>query len=153
MVPTNVHPPTQRQKAIPLINMITFLTPCNVIIPIWNSLNMKLHSHLTSLSAKTSDQSLFMTSTSLKNNSNAFPSAPLCVRYSILPTNPVLISSLQFANLQKPVSAPEKPSSVLLSGSSATYNNAHTMPSNSTQTPLPTLSTTYAVNTTYHTPT
>ena len=34
-----------------------------------------------------------------------------------------------------------------------TNNVAHTMPSNSTQTPLPTLSTTYAANTAYHTPT
>ena len=45
-------------------------------IQIWNSLNMKLHSHLTTLSAKTTDQSLIMTSTWLKNNTNAFPSAP-----------------------------------------------------------------------------
>ena len=61
---------------------------------------MKLHSHLTTLSTKITDQLLIMTSTSLKNDTNTFPSALPCVRYSILPTTPVLISSLQFANLQ-----------------------------------------------------
>jgi hypothetical protein len=56
-------------------------------------------------------------SSSLKNNTNnAFLSALLCVRFSILPTTPVPISSLQFSNLQKPVSALEKPTSVLLFG-------------------------------------
>ncbi len=56
------------------------------MIPIWNSLNVKLHFHLTTLSAKTTNQCMIKTSTSLKNNTNAFPFALLCVRYSILPT-------------------------------------------------------------------
>jgi hypothetical protein len=59
---------------------------------------------------------------------------------------------LQFANLGKPVSALAKPTSVLLSGSWATYDDAYITPSNSTQTPLPTLSTTDAANTAYHIP-
>jgi hypothetical protein len=130
-----------------------FLTPNNITIPIWNSLNMKLHFHLTALSSKTTNQSLIMTSTSLNNNTNAFSSAPLCVRYSILTTTPVPIFSLQFANLQKPVSALAEQTFMLLSGSLATYNNAHTMPSNSTQKPIQFPSTTYAANTAYHTPT
>jgi hypothetical protein len=67
--------------------------------------------------SKTTYQSCIMTSTSLKNNTYAFPSALPYVRYSILPTIPCQISSLQFANLQKPVSAMAKPTSVLLSGS------------------------------------
>jgi hypothetical protein len=74
---------------------------------------VKLHFHLTTLSAKTTDQSLIMTSTSLKIDTNTFPSAPPYVRYSTLPTTPVPISSSQFANLQKPVSALAKPTSVL----------------------------------------
>jgi hypothetical protein len=61
---------------------------------------MKLHSHLTTLSTKITDQLLIMTSTSLKNDTNTFRSASPCVCYSILPTTPVSISSLQFANLQ-----------------------------------------------------
>jgi hypothetical protein len=93
------------------------LNTYNVTIPTRNFLNVKLHSHLTTLSAKTTYQSLIMTSTSLKNNTKAFPSALPCVRYSTLPTTPVPISSLQFANLQKPVSALAKPTPVLLSGS------------------------------------
>jgi hypothetical protein len=107
---------------------------------------VKLHSHLTALSAKTTNQSLIMTGTSLNNNANAFSSATLCVCYSILPT-PVPIFSLHFSNLQKPVSAMAEQTLMLLSDSLATYNNAHTMPSNSTQKPLQTLSTTYAANT------
>ena len=46
-----------------------------------------------------------------------------------------------------------KPTSVLLSGSEASYNNAHAMPSNSTQTPLQTPSMMCAANIAYHTPT
>jgi hypothetical protein len=75
---------------------------------------------MTTLSAKTTDQSLIMTSTSLKNSTNAFPSAPPGVRYSIMPSKPVPTFSLQFANLQTPVSALAKPTFVLLSGSLAT---------------------------------
>ncbi len=46
-----------------------------------------------------------MTSTSLKNNTNAFPSTLPYVCYSILPATHVQIFSLQFANLRKPISA------------------------------------------------
>jgi hypothetical protein len=56
---------------------------------------------------------MIKTSTSLKNDTNAFPSAPLCEHYSILPTTPVLISSLQFSNLQKPASALAKPTALI----------------------------------------
>jgi hypothetical protein len=106
-----------KTKFTPLINIATFLTPYNVTIQTWNSLNVKLHSHLTTPSAKITDQSLIMTSTSLKNNTNAFPSALPFVRYFISPTTHAPIFSLQFANLQKPVSALAKPTSVLFSGS------------------------------------
>jgi hypothetical protein len=102
MVPTDVYPPTQRQKLQPLINIAMFETPYNVAIQIQNSLNVKLHSHLTTLSAKTTDQSLIMTSASLKNLTNAFPSAPPYEYYSFLNTTTMPISSLQLANLQKP---------------------------------------------------
>jgi hypothetical protein len=94
-----------------LISIATSLTPYDVTTPTQKSLNV------TSILAKKTNQSLIVTSTSLKNNTNAFPSAPLFVRYSILPTTPVPISSLQFANLQKPASVLAKPTSVLLSGS------------------------------------
>jgi hypothetical protein len=78
---------------------------------------MKLHSRLTTLSAKITNQSLIMTSTSLMNNTMAFPSALPFVRSSISPKTHVPIFSLQFANLQKPVSALAKPTFVPLSGS------------------------------------
>jgi hypothetical protein len=46
----------------------------------------------------------------IEDQHNAFPSALLCVRYSILSTTPVpKSSSLQFANLQKTASALVKP--------------------------------------------
>ena len=66
-----------------LINIVMFSTLlCNITMPIPNSLNVQLHSHLTSPSAKTTNQSLIMTSKHiLKNNANAFPSALLCVRH------------------------------------------------------------------------
>jgi hypothetical protein len=67
--------------------------------------------------SKDNQPALIMTGTSLKNNSNTFPSALLCVRLSILPTTPVPISSLQFPNLQKPAFPLAIPSSVLVSGS------------------------------------
>ena len=54
------------------------------------------------ISAKTTNQSLIMTLTSSKTDTNAFPSTPLCVCYSLLPTTPMPISSLPFSNLQKP---------------------------------------------------
>jgi hypothetical protein len=111
-----MHIPSTKTKATPLINITTFLTPYNITIQTRNSLNVKLHSRLITLSATITDQSLIMTSTSLKNNTNAFPSAPPFVRYSISPTTRVPIFSLQFANLRKPVSALAKPTSVPLSG-------------------------------------
>ncbi|KAI2510030.1 hypothetical protein MHU86_4324 [Fragilaria crotonensis] len=52
----------------------------------------------------------------VEQHENASHSAPLYVRYSTLPTTPVLISSSQSANLQKPASALANSTSVLLSG-------------------------------------
>jgi hypothetical protein len=48
---------------------------------------------------------------------------------------------------------PEILTFVLFSGLSASYNDAHTTLPNSTQTPIPIPSTTYATNTAYHIPT
>jgi hypothetical protein len=82
-----------------------------------------------------------MISTLSENSKKAFPSALLYVHHLTLPTTP-----LQSATLQKPSLIPEISTSVLLSGLSTSYNKAHTMPPNFTQTPLPMPSTTYAAN-------
>jgi hypothetical protein len=66
-------------KATPLINIATLLTLYIVTIQIQNSLNVKLHSHLITLSAKTTNQSLIMTSTSLKEDTNVPYRSTVCM--------------------------------------------------------------------------
>ena len=114
----------------------------NPIIP--NSLKVKQNSHQTTPSAKITNQSLIMTSTLSMNNTICFPCSTLvCVCYSILRATPVLTSFLQ------PAFTLARLSSKLLSGIWATYTNAYSsMPSNSTQKPLPTPSTTCAIKNT-----
>jgi hypothetical protein len=91
----------QQTQPTHLINIAPFSTLCNLTIPIPNFLNVKLYSHLSSPSAKTTVQSLIMACTFLENNTNAIPSALLYACHLTLPTTP-----LQSATLQKPTFIP-----------------------------------------------